>query len=239
MDEKNCELMVDLDPGMVWVRGERLVGTFLITDFYIFRCLVENGNRTVSHDELADTAWGAERPDGVPRSYVYRSIRRLRMKLEEDPSNPRIILTRVGQGYIIPFPFESMDGNSLILERAGAYYTERYSFGDVVVDYDRANPINAQRLVRDVWVKDKKLPRLKREEFRILDYLFLHRPRAVSYEELYRLGGRKRPWYEPQRPVDNFSIDKYIHRLRGMIEEDPSDPKIIITKVGYGYSIGE
>ena len=57
--------------------------------------------QAVSRDEIAAAGW-PERPDDVPNSDIDQYIRRLRRKIEEDPSEPKIILTRVGYGYTIP-----------------------------------------------------------------------------------------------------------------------------------------
>ena len=94
--------------------------------------------------------------------------------------------------------------------------------GDLVVDSSS----------RDVWVRGGKLPSLPRKEFDILECLFQNRGQAVSRDEIAAAG-----W--PARPDDvpNSDIDQYIRRLRRKIEENPSKPKIILTRVGYGYTI--
>ena len=94
--------------------------------------------------------------------------------------------------------------------------------GDLVVDSSS----------RDVWVRDKKLPSLPRKEFDILECLFQNRGQAVSRDEIAAAG-----WPERPDDVPNSDIDQYIRRLRRKIEEDPSKPKIIVTRVGYGYTI--
>ena len=85
---------------------------------------------------------------------------------------------------------------------------------------------------RDVWVRDKKLPSLPRKEFDILECLFQNRGQAVSRDDIAAAG-----WPERPDDVPNADIDQYIRRLRRKIEETPSDPKIILTRVGYGYTI--
>ncbi len=94
--------------------------------------------------------------------------------------------------------------------------------GDLVVD----------SASRDVWVRDKKLPSLPRKEFDILECLFQNRGQAVSRDEIAAAG-----WPERPDDVPNADIDQYIRRLRRKIEETPSEPKIILTRVGYGYTI--
>ena len=94
--------------------------------------------------------------------------------------------------------------------------------GDLVVDASS----------RDVWVRDKKLPSLPRKEFDILERLFQNRSQAVSRDEIAAAG-----WPERPDDVPNSDIDQYIRRLRRKLEENPSKPEIILTRVGYGYTI--
>jgi PAS domain S-box-containing protein len=63
----------------------------------ILQCLMKNAGRPVPHAYLAEEVWGEEYPGSVVclRSY----IRRLRGKLELDPNQPKLILTKVGIGY--------------------------------------------------------------------------------------------------------------------------------------------
>ena len=85
---------------------------------------------------------------------------------------------------------------------------------------------------RDVWVRGGKLPSLPRKEFDIIECLFQNRGQAVSRDEIPAAG-----WPERPDDVPNSDIDQYIRRLRRKIEEYPSEPKIILTRVGYGYTI--
>ncbi len=66
-------------------------------ELLILKKLYENRNRIVTFDALCDAVWG----DGY---YTYENtlmvhIRRLREKLEEDPSHPQYLLTARGIGY--------------------------------------------------------------------------------------------------------------------------------------------
>ena len=85
---------------------------------------------------------------------------------------------------------------------------------------------------RDVWVRGKILRTLPRKEFDILECLYLRRGHAVSRDEIAAAG-----WPERPNDVPNVDIDQYISRLRRKIEEIPSKPEIILTRVGYGYTI--
>ena len=94
------KLAVDSASRDVWVRGN-ILRTLPRKEFDIIECLFQNRGQAVSRDEIAAAGW-PERPDDVPNSDIDQYIRRLRRKIEEDPSEPKIILTRVGYGYTIP-----------------------------------------------------------------------------------------------------------------------------------------
>jgi|GEM_PF-2100805 len=60
--------------------------------------LVEHRGTPISGEELAQAVWGGE----VARRQAQTLVRRLRARLEEDARRPRIILTVVGEGYMVP-----------------------------------------------------------------------------------------------------------------------------------------
>lgn len=71
-------------------------------ELLILKKLYENLNKIVTFDALCDAVWG----DGY---YTYENtlmvhIRRLREKLEEDPSHPKWLLTARGIGYRLSVP---------------------------------------------------------------------------------------------------------------------------------------
>jgi two-component system response regulator VicR len=61
--------------------------------------LMRNGNRVSTYPRLAEDVWGDDYPGSVDSLRVH--IRRLREKIEEDPSRPEIILTKSGIGYFL------------------------------------------------------------------------------------------------------------------------------------------
>ena len=67
------------------------------TEGSIIHYLMENAGRVVTHSDLAEAVWGVDYPDAADSLKVH--IRRLRVKIEEDPAHPQIILTRPGIGY--------------------------------------------------------------------------------------------------------------------------------------------
>ena len=68
----------------------------------ITRCLMENAGHVVTHTRLAEAVWGEDYPGALDSLRVY--IRYLRQKLERDPSNPKLILTKPGVGYSLVKP---------------------------------------------------------------------------------------------------------------------------------------
>ncbi len=67
------------------------------TEGRILNHLIRNTGQVVTHSSLADAVWGEDYPGAVDSLKVY--IRRLREKLEKDPQQPVLILTKAGIGY--------------------------------------------------------------------------------------------------------------------------------------------
>ena len=74
------------------------------TEYKLLYELVTNAGRVVLHQDLLARVWGREYRDETEYLRVY--IRYLRQKIEEDPSNPRLILTEPGVGYRFASPPE-------------------------------------------------------------------------------------------------------------------------------------
>jgi DNA-binding response OmpR family regulator len=66
-------------------------------EFELIRCLIRNRDAVLSRDRLLDEVWGYE---SYPTTRtVDTHILKLRKKLEEDPANPKHILSVYGGGY--------------------------------------------------------------------------------------------------------------------------------------------
>jgi DNA-binding response OmpR family regulator len=77
-------------------KGDRPV-TLTTREFAILRLMVSNKGVVISRDRLLDEVWGY---DVFPTTRtVDNQIVKLRQKLEDDPENPRFILTVRGTGY--------------------------------------------------------------------------------------------------------------------------------------------
>jgi two-component system response regulator VicR len=68
----------------------------------IMRYLMQNVGRVITHSRLGEVIWGEDYPGAIDSLRVY--IRHLREKLETDPSDPKLILTKVGIGYLLAKP---------------------------------------------------------------------------------------------------------------------------------------
>ncbi len=88
-------LSVDFNRREVIVAGEHI--KLRPTEYRLIYHLIENAGWTVPHEQLLAKVWGYEYRDET--HYVRLYVNYLREKVEEDPSNPKYILTERGVGY--------------------------------------------------------------------------------------------------------------------------------------------
>lgn len=88
-------LEVDLE-GRV-VRREGIDVRLTPTEFALLEQLVMHAGKVLSHRQLLQRVWGEEY--GEEAEYLRVYMGRLRRKLEQDPANPRFLLTESGIGY--------------------------------------------------------------------------------------------------------------------------------------------
>ena len=88
-------LSVDFNRREVIVNGEHI--KLRPTEYRLLYHLIENAGWTVPHEQLLAKVWGYEYRDET--HYVRLYVNYLREKIEEDPANPRYILTERGVGY--------------------------------------------------------------------------------------------------------------------------------------------
>ncbi len=88
-------LKMDVDSRRVFV-GDKEVN-LTAKEFDVLQLLVFNPNKVYSRENLLNIVWGYEYPGDVRTVDVH--IRRLREKIEENPSEPKYVHTKWGVGY--------------------------------------------------------------------------------------------------------------------------------------------
>ncbi|MFN2163575.1 MAG: response regulator transcription factor [Candidatus Promineifilaceae bacterium] len=88
-------LSVDFNRHQVIVEGERI--DLRPTEYRLLYVLLQNAGWVVPHETLLAKVWGYEYRDET--HYLRLYINYLRKKIEEDPANPKYILTERGVGY--------------------------------------------------------------------------------------------------------------------------------------------
>ncbi|MCF6472494.1 response regulator transcription factor [Nonomuraea sp. MG754425] len=86
---------MDVDRHVVAVRGESV--QLPLKEFELLEVLLRNAGRVLTRGQLIDRVWGADYVGDTKTLDVH--VKRLRAKIESDPSNPRCILTVRGLGY--------------------------------------------------------------------------------------------------------------------------------------------
>jgi two-component system KDP operon response regulator KdpE len=93
--EVDDRLKIDFDRREVWVENELV--KLRPTEYRLLYHLVQNAGWVISHDQILAKVWGYEYRDEP--HYVRLYVNYLRQKLEENPANPKYILTERGVGY--------------------------------------------------------------------------------------------------------------------------------------------
>ena len=94
------EVRVDIDQRRVFVRGEEV--HLRRKEFELLRLLVENVGRVLTRDVLIDRVWGSDYIGDTKTLDVH--VKRLRSRIEIDPSHPLLITTVRGVGYRFDVP---------------------------------------------------------------------------------------------------------------------------------------
>ncbi|MFN8177288.1 MAG: response regulator transcription factor [bacterium] len=120
-----------------------------------------------------------------------------------------------------PFGFLELAARAeALLRRAsgGVPGAEEYRFGDVVVHFGRAEARKG----------DRDLP-LTARELRLLRFFLENRGRVVTRERLL-----DEVWGYEQTPFTR-TVDMHVAKLRKKIEDDPAQPRFLLTVHGLGY----
>ena len=75
----------------------------------LLRYLASQAGRAISRDELLAKVWGLN-PAGITTRTIDMHVARLREKLRDDPTRPRVVLTVRGQGYMLVDPTQGPPG---------------------------------------------------------------------------------------------------------------------------------
>ena len=89
------DIEIDISARTVKVRGEEL--PFSVKEFEILHYLMINRNQALSRDKIFDEIWGYNEYGDINTVTVH--MRKIREKIETDPSNPEYIETVWGIGY--------------------------------------------------------------------------------------------------------------------------------------------
>jgi len=92
---KAGDLELDCDGRRLYVSGKEI--NLTAKEFDVLELLVLNPNKVYSREKLLKIVWGADYPGDVRTVDVH--IRRLREKIEPNPSEPKYVVTKWGVGY--------------------------------------------------------------------------------------------------------------------------------------------
>ena len=93
-------LAIDLAARVVTLNGTRVVLT--PKEYKLLQMLAQHAGNVVTHQYLLKEVWGS--PHVHDTHYLRIFVRKLRQKIEEDPTQPRILLTELGIGYRLAIP---------------------------------------------------------------------------------------------------------------------------------------
>ncbi len=86
---------MDIDRHIVSVNGEQI--QMPLKEFELLELLIENVNRVLTRGQIIDRVWGSNYFGDTKTLDVH--VKRVRSKIEEDPSRPKHLLTVRGLGY--------------------------------------------------------------------------------------------------------------------------------------------
>lgn len=92
---KKGDLEMDIEARSIKVDGVEI--NLTAKEFDLLEILISNPNKVYSREKLLNVVWGYEYPGDVRTVDVH--IRRLREKIENNPSDPKYVFTKWGVGY--------------------------------------------------------------------------------------------------------------------------------------------
>jgi two-component system response regulator RegX3 len=94
------DVALDAERHEVWIRGELV--SLPLKEFELLALLLDHAGRVLTRDQLIDRVWGSDYVGDTKTLDVH--IKRLRSRVEEDPSHPTRIITIRGLGYKFDAP---------------------------------------------------------------------------------------------------------------------------------------
>ena len=89
------DMKLDCEGRRVYIRGKEI--NLTAKEFEVLELLMLNKNKVYSRENLLKIVWGSDYPGDVRTVDVH--IRRLREKIESNPSEPKYVHTKWGVGY--------------------------------------------------------------------------------------------------------------------------------------------
>jgi len=140
----------------------------------------------------------------------------------------KVLGLKIGADDYVTKPFEMMELLARIevqlrrTTKAVTAATDSYQFGDVRVDFRRAEAYRGEQVIE-----------LSAKEFKLLRYLIEHRGAALSRDELLN-----QVWgYDAA--VSTRTVDVHVAWLRQKLEPNQRHPQFILTIHGTGYKFSE
>ena len=89
------DIKLDCDSRRLFINDEEI--NLTAREFELLEILVKNENKVYSRESLLNLVWGKDYPGDVRTVDVH--VRRLREKIETNPSEPKYVHTKWGVGY--------------------------------------------------------------------------------------------------------------------------------------------
>jgi DNA-binding winged helix-turn-helix (wHTH) protein len=93
---------IEIDLSMRLVKRQGQIVKLTPTEYKLLEYLIRNSGKVLTQTEILHNVWGPQY--GQESEYVRNFIRQLRRKIEDDPSNPRFIVTEPRFGYRFCWP---------------------------------------------------------------------------------------------------------------------------------------
>jgi DNA-binding response OmpR family regulator/predicted ATPase len=199
---------VDLVTGQV--QGPRAGLTLTTRERALLAYLAAHPSRDVPREELLTEVWGYS--EQVLTRTIDTTVRRLREKIERDPTQPTHLLTAFGVGYRFEPLRQEQDAPS-----APTTGRRWLVLGERRVDLDAGQ----------VHTAEGEVGALTTSERTVLEKLAARAGAVVEVEELVRLLWG--PGLQRARPLHSM-----LYRLRKKLEPDPDEPRYLLTVRGSG-----